>query len=128
MSNITLRSTRIPVIEIVNEKLPKDEQLAIMLKHGIKPADKPDEYVGMCHVELCPESEKEQSDKTFCVLMEIKGIFLDTSEAPNSEVRRNAVLQYLLPHINATLRAVMALARIPISFIPDSVFSDLINQ
>lgn len=126
MSVISPESIHIPVMYIINKKLPVDDQLTITLKHGVVEDSSGDanEFVGMCRVDMCAESEKDLDEKTFQVLIEVRGTFSDKSDRPDIEKRKDEVLRQLLPHINATMRAAMALAKIPISFIPDSIFAD----
>lgn len=126
MSVIIPKSIRIPVLQIINRKLPANDQLTITLKHGItgSSSGEPDEFVGMCRVDMCAESEKDLDEKTFQVSIEVRGTFSDKSDVPDTEKRKDEALRQLLPHVNATMRPAMALAKIPISFIPDSIFAD----
>lgn len=126
MSSINLKSISVPMIEIINRKLPVDDQINITLKHGIvgSSSDTQNEFLGMCRMDMCAESEKDNEEKSFQISIEVRGTFSDESDSPDIEKRKAITLRELLPHTNAIMRTSMALAKIPISFIPDSVFAE----
>ena len=126
MATITLESYRIPIIQIVNKRLPKDEHLTITLQHGTSNAssDTPGEYYGVCNFEIFKESEKDITDKSFHVVVELRGKFIDKSNSCTDEQKKDAAMRELLPHVTATLRVAMALAKIPSTFIPDSIIAE----
>ena len=126
MAAITLESYHIPIIQIVNKRLPKNEQLTIILQHGTSDSspDSPEKYYGICHFEIFKESEKDMTDKSFHVVVELRGKFIDKSNSCTDEQKKDAVMRELLPHVTATLRVAMALAKIPSTFIPDSIIAE----
>lgn len=125
MNSITLESFNIPVIQIINNQLPKDDQLTISLRHKTinEFSTSPGEYYGVCSFEIFRESEKNMTDKSFHVVVELRGKFIDKSNSCTDAQKKDAVMRELLPHVTATLRIAMALAKIPSTFIPDSIIA-----
>lgn len=127
MLTITLKSIRIPVINIINKRTPQGESINITLAPTVEPSssDSPSdskEYIGRLKIEICPKSEVDNPDKLFYAVIEAEGTFFDNNNEVDSKKRRDAVFRDLLPYANSVLTASMSLAKIPASLIPEGIF------
>lgn len=127
MSKIVLNGLTVPVIQISNRRIPKNEKLVMTLQYGLsdRKTDNPDEYVGKCKLELFTDSEKDVSDKTFFSLVEVEGVFQDKSGSASSEEKKNEIIRTLLPQANAIFGTAMSLAKVPPAFIPEYIYAEL---
>ena len=127
MSTITLKSIRIPVINIINKRTPKGESIDITLMPTVdSPSDDAlsnnKEFTGRLKIEICPKSEANSADKLFYACIEAEGTFSDKNDRVDFEKRRDAVFHDLLPYTNSALTASMSLAKVPASLIPEGIF------
>lgn len=127
MSKIILKSIRVPLLQINNKQLPQNEQLQIIIQPRIisDVSSTSNEYTGKCKLEMRKESERNTEEKSFYIGIELEGTFLDRDGNSNYISRRDMVMKELLPHLNATLRTLSALAKIPSSFIPEEILAEL---
>ena len=125
MSTIVLESIRIPVLQVISKKIPVNEEMLLTLQYTADELTSKDlEYIGKCRLEMCIKAESDSPDKSFSVIVEIRGRFRDKSGCADHEQRKDAVMKDLLPHANATMGTVMALAKVPPALIPESVLAE----
>ena len=126
MATIALESIRIPVLQVINKHIPRNEEMLLTLQYSADNSspESPNKYIGKCRLEMTVKAQENSSNKTFSVIAEVHGIFRDKSGHSDQDQRKDAVMRDLLPHANAIMGTAMALAKIPPSLIPEAVLAE----
>ena len=119
MEDIKLNAITTPSITIINRNVPPDGQLNVELSRSFKKESS--NYIGTCQIQLFFQND---INKDFFVQVEVCGNFSVNSDKINEDIFKDHILKTLLPHLNATLTAVMAISAIPPQLIPTTILAD----
>ncbi|WP_270246633.1 hypothetical protein [Coprococcus sp. AM11-30B] len=124
--NMDLNSVTTKEAFIINKQALNGDPMKITVaRRHIQDPENPDKYIGICSAELrlADELDIDMMDTTFLAKVVISGTFTCNEPAENLtyENIHDTILAQLVPHLRATLAALMTAAGLTPYLIPNSI-------